>query len=90
MGRADRSVCIQRAGRVIDRQLRLNQHRLDAIIAKEAPSLGWACPDASKYLTSHIRYDFGEDELTGLLLFLDKCRVHGCGDDRAVPAPLTL
>ena len=30
------------------------------------------------------------DELAGLMLFLDKCREHGCGNDRAVPAPLTL
>lgn len=90
MGRADRAARIQRAGRVIDRQLRLNQHRLDAIIAREAPLLGWTRSEASEYLTRHIRYDFGPDELAGLMLFLDKCREHGCGNDRAVPAPLTL
>lgn len=90
MGRADRAECIRRAGRVIDRQLRLNQHRLASLVAGEAPALGWTCSDASEYLTRHIRYDFGPDELAGLLSFLDKCRLHCCGEDRAVPAPLRL
>jgi len=90
MGRADRAGRIERAGRVIDRQLRLNRHRLDAIIARAAPALGWSCSDASDYLTKHIQYDFGDAEMDGLMSFLEKCRVHGCAPDRSVPPPLAI
>jgi chorismate dehydratase len=90
MGRSDRARCIERAGRVIDRQLRLNRHRLHELIAREAPALGWSCQDASDYLTAHIRYDFGDPEMAGLMSFLEKCREHGCAPDRAIPPPLAI
>ncbi|HCA39931.1 MAG: menaquinone biosynthesis protein [Phycisphaerales bacterium] len=90
MGRSDRAECLERAGRVIDRQLRLNRHRLQEIIAREASMLGWSRSDASDYLTDHIRYHFGAAELDGLILFLEKCREHGCAPDRPVPPPRDL
>lgn len=90
MGRADRAEQLRRAGRVLDRQYRLNRHRLGALIAQEAPPLGWSRLDASDYLTNHIRYNFGEAELEGLMVFLEKCREHGCAPDRPVPPPLAI
>jgi chorismate dehydratase len=90
MGRSDRAECLERAGRVIDRQLRLNRHRLQEIIAREASMLGWPRSDASDYLTDCIRYHFGAAELDGLMLFLEKCREHGCVPDRPVPPPRAL
>jgi chorismate dehydratase len=90
MARSDRAGCLQRSGRVLDRQLRLNQHRLAELIAREAAALGWSRSDASEYLTDHIRYEFGDAELEGLMVFLQKCRQHGCAPDRPVPPPLAL
>jgi chorismate dehydratase len=76
MGRASNADLVQRAGRILDRQFRLNRHRLHAVICDAAAGLGWTHAEARTYLTSHIRFDFGEPEHEGLELFLSRCVEH--------------
>ncbi len=90
MGRADDEERIRRAGRVLDRQLRLNRHRLEAIVSQEADCHGWSTEAAQTYLAHHIRYEFGAREHEGLRTFLGRCVAHGIAPDRALPEPLTL
>ncbi|MDP7070547.1 MAG: menaquinone biosynthesis protein [Phycisphaerales bacterium] len=89
MGKASHADCIRRAGRVIDRQFRLNQSRLGHVIAESAGTRGWNPAAAAAYLRSHIRYAFGPPEMRGLQAFLARCRMHGVAD-RDVPPPLAL
>lgn len=46
---------------------------LDEIIAQESKNRGIPAELARKYLTSHIHFELGELEYTGMRLFLDKC-----------------
>jgi len=89
MGKASNSVRIQRAGRLIDRQFRLNRTRIGHVVTQAAADLGWSTKAATEYLRSHIRYTFGEREMEGLQAFLARCRMLGVAD-RDVPAPLAL
>ncbi|MCP4759386.1 MAG: menaquinone biosynthesis protein [Planctomycetes bacterium] len=89
MGKASNSRRIQRAGRVIDRQFRLNRTRIGHVVSQAATDLGWSEAAATKYLGSHIRYTFGDREMDGLQAFLARCRTHAVAD-RDVPAPMAL
>jgi len=90
MGRNDRLDVMMRAGRIFDRQLRLNQHRLCQVVSATAPDLGWPTDVASEYLSSAIRYRMGPRELEGLHAFLARVRVHGIAPDRDIPRPLFI
>ena len=90
MGRAGDDDRLRRAGRVLDRQLRLNRHRLQVIVSDEARSHGWSREAARDYLSAHIRYTFGQRERRGLQTFLDRCVMHGVVPERTLPKPLTL
>ncbi len=90
MGRATNATIIQRAGRVLDRQLRLNAHRLDQVIAGSAESLGWSPDAAADYLSCNIHFQFDQDVHRGLEHFLGRCRALGLAPDRPTPAPLDI
>ncbi|MDP7028669.1 MAG: menaquinone biosynthesis protein [Phycisphaerales bacterium] len=90
MGRAEERDRIRRVGRVLDRQLRLNQHRLREIVSKEAGDHGWSRDAARDYLTRHIRYAFTDREREGLQTFLGRCVALGIVPPRDLPEPLTL
>ncbi|MDG1837384.1 MAG: menaquinone biosynthesis protein [Phycisphaerales bacterium] len=89
MGRASNADIVQRAGRMIDRQYRLNRHRLHAVIENAAADLGWDPAEAMTYLTQHIRFDFSEREHEGLRTFLNRCVSHGIVTDCCVSHQLS-
>ena len=90
MSRADRVGQLVSAGRIIDRQYRLNRTRIEHMMSRQAPAHGWKPDEAQIYVRDHIQYEFTTDLLNGLKRFADACRQLGLVPDRPLPAPVSI
>jgi len=72
---------------VLDRQRRVNQHRLETIVQQHAPRHGWPIDLARRYLTEILQYGIGADELRAIEHFAALAAKH---ELIAPPRPLDV
>jgi chorismate dehydratase len=68
---------IAAAARLLDRQLRHNQTRIDWIVSKHAPEHRWPPDLAAKYLGSYLRFQVGPREREAAQRFLTEAAALG-------------
>ncbi len=90
MSRVDRSDQLVAAGRIIDRQYRLNRTRFTSMMSRLAAAHGWRAEEADVYVRDHIQYQFTNELFQGLKRFADECRLLELAPDRSLPAPVSF
>lgn len=62
---------------VLDRQYRYNRLHAESLVARESRARNWPQDAAAEYLSSGIRYEFGQQQREGLERFYELAAAHG-------------
>lgn len=65
---------------ILDRQYRYNRMHLEGLIARESATRDWPLEVAREYLSTGIRYEFGQEQRAGLDRFYELAEQHGLLD----------
>mgnify|MGYP001806863099 CR=1 FL=1 len=73
---------LQMAAAVLDRQRRLNFHRIEQVLVPRCQSTCWSVQSALEYTTQMLDYAFTDEHRRGLNLFFDEAYTLGFTDQR--------
>jgi chorismate dehydratase len=70
LGRMDLQASqIQKASMILQRQMFLNQHRIEQVVSANAIKKGWSTSQGIEYVTKHMYYSFEDQHIESLQLF---------------------